>query len=60
MMKKTNMSYRFYGERLELIYETQIFQGQQKKDSKLTELLAKSSFFLAVGNLSCYRVIPKV
>lgn len=59
-MNKENLSYRFYDEGLELLYETQIDCGQQKKDRKLEELLAKSNFFLEVGNLSCYRMMPKV
>ncbi|GAA0894585.1 hypothetical protein GCM10009122_42660 [Fulvivirga kasyanovii] len=59
-MNKENLSYRFYDEGLELLYEAHIHRGQQKKDSKLEELLEKSSFFLEVGNLSCYRVMPKV
>lgn len=55
-----NLNYRFYDEKLELMYEASCRSDQEKRDGKLKELLNKSRFFLSVGNISCYRIEPVI
>lgn len=55
-----SLSYRFYDEKLELMYEASCRADQDRNDRKLAELLKRSKFFLNVGNISCYRIEPKI
>ncbi|ELR68963.1 hypothetical protein C900_05656 [Fulvivirga imtechensis AK7] len=54
-----SLSYRFYDEKLDLMYEASYSTNQEKSDRRLTELLQRSKLFLNVGNISCYRIEPK-
>ncbi|MEM7107122.1 MAG: hypothetical protein AAF519_02765 [Bacteroidota bacterium] len=50
--------YRFYDDKLDLLYETSVRINQKSRDNRLNTLIRKSRLFLNIQNVKCYRIEP--